>query len=209
MTHRVRMFLPICLFAGAFIVAGSVLAAADDAATADAAVRQPWLHVGGRIGVTYEFGNKAEFNNAVQQFYPNNFTYFPLYSRVGAALSERVPIGKTGHRFTVSQLLEVTGLDQNFALPSLTLLMGVETSFGLEAGLGPKLELSIANGGYYLAPSLVYAVGWRFQANQVEFPVAVLVEPFPPQRRVRVSIIAGIDYGIPRAEPKPQKPFNY
>ncbi len=171
--------------------------------------RVPWLYVGPRIGVGGEIAQPSNFNDTVQRVFPSGHSYFPVYSQIGLDLSERVSLAETGYHFFFSQLLAVSGLDQNFALPSLSFLLGAMTPFGLEAALGPQLELANDGGGAYVAPSLVYAVGYRLHVGFVSIPVMLFVDPLPPNRRIRLTILAGVDYGFAPSRPKPPPAFNY
>ena len=171
--------------------------------------RSPWLYLGPRIGVGGEIAQPSDFNDTVQRIFPSGHAYFPVYSQIGLDLSERVPLAQTGFHLSFSQLLTVVGLDQNFALPVLDLLLGATTPFGLEAGLGPQLELADDGSGISLAPSIVYAVGWRFSFGGVSLPVMMFIDPLPPTRRVRLAVLAGVDYGFTPPGPRPPAPFNY
>ena len=174
-----------------------------------AAPRPPWLFLGPRIGVGGEIAEPSDFNGTIQRLFPSGNSYFPVYSQLGIDLAERVPLAATGYNLSFSQLLTVSGLDQNFALPVLSLLLGVMTPFGLEASLGPQLEVANAGGGAFLAPSMVYAVGWRLTFGGISVPVTLFVNPLPPERRVRLAVLAGVDYGFSPSRPTPHPPFNY
>jgi hypothetical protein len=174
-----------------------------------AAPRPPWLFLGPRIGISGEISQPSDFNDTIQRFFPTGHSYFPVYSQIGVDLSERISLAQTGYHLFFSQLLTVSGLDQNFALPVLDLLLGAMTPFGLEAALGPQLELANDGSSTYLAPSMVYAVGWRFSISGLSLPVMLFVDPLPPTRRVRLTVLAGVDYGFTPPGPKPPSPFNY
>lgn len=176
---------------------------------APAAPRTPWLFLGPRIGISGEISQPSDFNDTIQRFFPTGHSYFPVYSQIGVDLSERISLAQTGYHLFFSQLLTVSGLDQNFALPVFDLLLGAMTPFGLEAALGPQLELANDGSSTYLAPSMVYAVGWRFSISGLSLPVMLFVDPLPPTRRVRLTVLAGVDYGFVPPGPKPPSPFNY
>jgi len=209
-------FVGLIAFLGVILAAEPGIAwAQDEGGTAPAQAepspppRSPWLSLGPRVGVGGEIAQPSDFNDTVQRIFPSGHTYFPVYSQIGVDLSEQVPLAQTGFHLYFSQLLTVVGLDQNFALPVLDLLLGATTPFGLEAGLGPQLELADDGSGVSLAPSIVYAVGWRFSFGGVSLPVMMFVDPLPPTRRLRLAVLAGVDYGFTPPAPKPPAPFNY
>ncbi len=170
----------------------------------------PWLFLGLRVAVAGEITQPAGFNAAIQSFYPSPNAYFPVYSQIGLNLAEQVSIAESGYRLSFSELVLLSGLDQNFALPLLRLMVGVLMPFGLEAGLGPQLELTKTSSAIGVAPSLIYSIGWRFSIGAVTLPVTLVVDPLPPERHVRVSLMAGVDYGLsPSRPPTPKTPFNY
>ena len=168
-----------------------------------------WLYVGPRIAVAGEIAQPADFNAEIQRFYPSSSSYFPVYSQIGVEVGERVSLAGSGYRLSFREQVLVAGLDQNFALPVFRLMLGVLTPFGLEAAIGPQLELGYGSSTAGVSPSLVYSLGWRFSFGAVSVPVFVVADPLPPNRKVRVSIMAGVDYGFSPARPKPTAPFNY
>ena len=206
--------LAACLFvaAGSAWAAGTSSPAASGSSVAASQSSAPWLFVGGRIGAGYEYAKPSDFNSLIQPFFPSANSYFPVYSTLGLSVTESIAIAQTGFRFTMTQLPSVSGLEQNYAMPRLTLLFGVQTGFGLEGGVGPQIEPVVASAGSGVAvgPSLVYAVGWRFSFGRVSVPVTLMVDPLPPHRHPRATLMAGIDYGFAPKAPKPRRaPFNY
>ena len=190
-------------------VAAPVLAAAQAGPAASGHARTPWLYLGTRLGAEYQLESPGDFNDSIQKLSPGNQSYFPVYSRIGISIIERVPIGNTGSSFTLNQLAEVSGLDQNFVLPSGTLLVGIHLPSGLEAALGPRIEPFAESGGVKTVPSLVYSIGWRFKIGRSSLPVDVMVDPLPPGRHLRLALVTGIDYGFAPHRSKPSQPFNY
>jgi hypothetical protein len=175
-----------------------------------AAPRPPWLFIGPRVGVGGEIAQPSDFNDSVQRLFPSGNSYFPVYSQLGVDVAERIPLAETGYHLFFNQLFTVSGLDQNYALPVFSLLLGAMTPFGLEAALGPQLELANSGSGSYVAPSIVYALGWRFSVDGISIPLTLFVNPLPPTRWVRLTVLAGVDYGFSPSRPKPPTPpFNY
>ncbi len=174
--------------------------------------KPPWLHVGLRLGVTGAVADPAVFTKYVQSVYPGNRQYFPLYSQIGIGLEQRVPLGFVGGRLVFQELVLVSGLDQNFALPLLGLLMGYRFPFGLDLGLGPELTLGRQGTKIVVLPALMYSVGWYFSIGNFSIPVLLLFSPLPPDRAMRFTLLSGFDYGVRIRLPKREKkktPFNY
>jgi len=174
--------------------------------------KPPWFHVGLRLGVTGAVADPGNFTKNVQSVYPGNRQYFPLYSQVGIALEQRVPLGFVGGRLVFQELVLVSGLDQNFALPLLGLLMSYRFPFGLDLGLGPELTLGRQEAKIVVLPALMYSVGWYFSIGNFSIPVLLLFSPLPPDRAMRITLLSGFDYGVRIKLPKREKkktPFNY
>lgn len=197
----------VLLLVGAIFASTPFLAAAQDAA--GGASGTPWLFLGGRIGVEYQSQTPADFNASIQKLYPGSTTYFPVYSTIGISLTERIPVGSAGYSVTINQLAGISGIDQNFFLPSGTLLLGIHMPFGLQMALGPRIEPFADGGSVKTTPSLVYTVGWRFELGKASIPVDIVVDPLPPGRHLKVALVAGIDFGFAPQSSKPSQPFNY
>jgi hypothetical protein len=73
------------------------------------------------------------------------------------------------------------GLDQGYAVPSVSWMVGVRSSEGLEFGLGPN----VSPGGVALA----LAAGVTVRAGVVNVPLNVAI--VPSQAGMRVSMLAG------------------
>lgn len=211
----VLIFLLFSCLAAAASAAGNNPAPTGTSTPAAKPATAPWLLVGGRIGAAYEYAKPSTFNALIQPFFPSRSTYFPVYSIVGVSLTESIAISDTGFRLALTQLPAVSGLDQNYAMPQVTLLVGIQTAFGLEGGVGAQLEPVLAAGSSNIevGPSLVYSVGWRFTFGKVSVPITLTADPLPPGRHrghPRVLLTAGIDYGFAPSAPKaPKTPFNY
>lgn len=195
------------------LVAGSLHAFGQTTpANTKSPVKLPWLLVGGRIGLEYDFTSQSSFNARIQAIFPTTsktVEYFPLYSHIGVSVTERIPIGDTGFRMTITELPLVSGFDQNYSLPSFTLLIGFETDFGLMVSAGPSIEPISKSGGLAPGLSLIYSAGYRLTLGSISIPMALLVDPLPPDRHVRLGLIAGVDYGFRPSIPKKSTPFNY
>jgi hypothetical protein len=73
------------------------------------------------------------------------------------------------------------GLDQGFAIPSLSWMVGLRTRNGAEFGLGPN----ITPGG----TALVFAAGHTFKSSIMNVPVNLAV--IPSRNGVRVTFLTG------------------
>jgi hypothetical protein len=174
--------------------------------------KPPWLHVGIRLGVTGAVADPGDFTRYVQSVFPGYRQYFPLYTEIGLGLEQRVPLSFVSGRLVFQELILVSGLDQNFALPVLGLLMGYRFPFGLDLGLGPELTLGRQGAAIVLLPALMYSVGWYFNIGNFSIPVLLVYSPLPPDRKMRITLLSGFDFGVRIKLPKREKektPFNY
>ena len=92
----------------------------------------------------------------------------------------RLPNGISG---LVEFVPLVGGLDQGYFLPSLSALLGVRGSKGLEFGVGPNVTLA--------GVGLVMAVGTSVQSNGINFPINLALAP--SKDGVRVSLVVGFN----------------
>jgi hypothetical protein len=170
----------------------------------------PWLWVGPRIGITGEISKPSDFDDRIQQFFPKSRKYFPVYSEIGLAVEQRIRIGGSGYQLFLQQRILVGGLDQTVALPSLSLLLGFSTPFGLEIGLGPNFSLEEKSDGAVIAPAMVYTLAWTFFISDgIKIPVIFSAVPIPPEGKARLSLLAGLDFGLRFKREKKMTPFNY
>ena len=116
---------------------------------------QPWLWVGPRIGITGVISKPADFDTTIQQFFPKSRQYFPLFSEIGVAAEQRIRIGDSGYELFLQERFLVGGLDQTVVLPSLSVLLGFSTSFGLETAFasGPTSHCPSGVNGRPCCPS--------------------------------------------------------
>jgi hypothetical protein len=174
--------------------------------------KPPWFHAGIRLGLTGAVADPGDFTRNVQSVFPGRQSYFPLYSQIGLGLEQRIPLSSAGGGIVFQELVLVSGLDQNFALPVLGLLMGYRFPFGLDLGLGPELTLARREADIVVLPALMYSVGWYFHAGNFSIPVLLVYSPMPPDRKMRFTLLSGFDFGVRFKLPKREKkktPFNY
>jgi hypothetical protein len=176
------------------------------AAAQQAQAREPWLFVGPRVGVTWAMTGISQFDQEFQALYSAERSYFPLYSQLGLSLAQHLRLRPSGFRLTIQEGALLSGLDQNFALPSVNLLVGVHLHFGLEASLGPELTFP-PDGG--VQPALIYTLGWRFPFNKASVPVLLVFSPLPDDRLARLTLLSGIDFELLPKISRKKTPFNY
>jgi hypothetical protein len=197
----------ICICAGAFFLIATALLPAQAEEE-----KPPWLFAGMRLGLTGAIADPGDFTRYVQSVFPGYRQYFPLYTQVGLGLQQRVPLGFASGRLVFQELILVSGLDQNFALPLLGLLMGYRFPFGLDISLGPELTLGRQGADIVLLPALMYSVGWYFDIGNFSIPVLLLYNPLPPDRKMKFTLLSGFDFGVRIRLAKREKektPFNY
>ncbi len=197
----------ICLFAGAFLLVAAALLHAQAEEE-----KPPWLYAGFRLGLTGAIADPVDFTNSVQAVFPGYRQYFPLYTQIGLALEQQVPLSFASGQLVVQELVLVSGLDQNFALPLLGLLLGYRFPFGLAVALGPELTLGRQDANIVLLPALMYSVGWYFNVGDFSIPILLLYSPLPPDRKMKFTLLSGFDFGVRIRLPKREKeksPFNY
>jgi hypothetical protein len=117
-----------------------------------------------------------------------------------------VRLHPSGSRLMIQESALLSGLDQNYALPALNLLVGVHFSSGLEASLGPELTFPPSGG---VQAALVYAVGWRFPLKAASVPVLLVFSPLPEDRLARLTLLSGIDFELLPKIHRKKTPFNY
>jgi hypothetical protein len=167
---------------------------------------EPWLFVGPRAGVTWALTSVSRFDQELQEQYPGERSYFPLYSQLGFSLAQHVRLHPSGSRLMIQEGALLSGLDQNYALPALNLLVGVHFSSGLEASLGPELTFPPSGGAQ---AALVYAVGLRFSLKAASVPVLLVLSPLPEDRLARLTLLSGIDFELLPKIHRKKTPFNY
>lgn len=155
------------------------------------------LVFGPRVGVTYLFSQIAEFNDALQQIFPNpERGYFPLITQFGINLEQRIRLGDTKSHFAFQELLLIGGLDQSIVIPNLIVMIGFRSHTGLEFGLGPYMAMSKSEIGIEF--SVVYAIGWTFSFKGVYVPVDLAIVPTPADGFPRISLLTGFNFDIVR-----------
>jgi hypothetical protein len=134
-----------------------------------------------------------DFNDAVQEVFPNpDRQYIPIFTQFGINFEQRIRLGDTRSHFAFQEVLLLGGVDQNFFLPSLSVLIGFRSRAGLEFGLGPNLTLQSLSGDLEAGLAVVFSVGWTFTFSNVFVPVDLAFVPSPLGSRV--SLLTGFNF---------------
>ncbi|MBW8003557.1 MAG: hypothetical protein FVQ80_16350 [Planctomycetes bacterium] len=152
---------------------------------------------GPRVGVSWVIATPEQFNESVQQIFPDETrAYFPIFTQFGINLEQRIRLGTTKSHFAFQEVLVIGGLDQNIVLPSLNFLIGFRSHAGLEFGLGPNISMSRSAGDIEITVSVVYAVGWTFFFQNVFVPVNIAVVPTPSDGHPRITFLTGFNFKL-------------
>jgi hypothetical protein len=151
---------------------------------------------GPRAGITYVAADPDSFTTSVNDIYHTNNDYFPLFSEIGLSVQQHIRISTTESYFTFQELLLIGGLDQNIVLPSISLLLGYVSPFGLNVGLGPYLTLQGSEGKAGIAASMVFKAGWTFRIHDVALPVSFTIVPLPGNDMPILKLLTGLDFNF-------------
>ncbi len=188
----IHPFLTVLLIA---LFSCGILFAQEEDASIDAE-KEAWFFAGPRLGLTGVTQSRDSFDAAIQNIYPSNRKYFPLYSQLGLGFEQRIQLGDGGSSLTFQELGFVGGLDQNVALPSFSFFFTFKFAFGFELGLGPEIGIKAPNGSIEADLSLVYLMGWTFGANGFSIPIYFSIIPTPTGGYPRMSLYSGINFPI-------------
>lgn len=155
------------------------------------------LVIGPRVGATVIVARPAEFDNAVQEMYPDSERkYFPVITQFGISLEQRIKLGDTESHFAFQEVITLGGLDQNIVIPSFNFLIGFRSRMGLEIGMGPNISMKKTGDSIKPTVSVIYAVGWTFSFKDVYVPVDIAVVPTPSDGCPRISVLTGFNFEI-------------
>jgi hypothetical protein len=151
------------------------------------------LAFGPRVGVSYVLVGSQEFNDAVQEIFPDpSREYFPIFTQFGLNFEQRIRLGDTRSHFAFQEVLLLGGVDQNFYLPSLSVLIGFRSRTGLEFGMGPNLSLKRSSGSTEPSLAVVFSAGWTFMFSNVFVPVDLAFVPSPEGSRL--TLLTGFNF---------------
>jgi hypothetical protein len=148
---------------------------------------------GPRIGVSYVLASFQDFNDEVQEIFPDaSREYIPIFTQFGLNLEQRIRLGNTRSHFAFQEVLLVGGLDQGIFLPSLTALVGFRSRAGLEFGMGPNVSLKRDAGEVGVGLAVAFSAGWTFTFSNVFVPVDLAFVPSPTGSRL--SLLTGFNF---------------
>jgi hypothetical protein len=146
------------------------------------------------VGVMYVAAPQGEFNDALQQMYPNaERDYQPLLTHFGVNFEQRIRLGNTGSHFAFQEVFTIAGIDQGMALPYFSLLVGFRSRRGPQFGLGPLLLVRWTSEELEIAVSVVYSVGWGFSFHDAYVPLSIAVVPTPRDGHPTFGLFSGFD----------------
>lgn len=133
---------------------------------------------GPRFGLTYlSVGIKEK----VEEF--TTMTVTPLVTQFGWQWEKRFFTMDGGPTGVSEWVLLIGGLEQSLFLPSLTWIVGIRSTNGVEFGVGPNVTPAGA--------ALAMAGGFTVQSGPIFFPINVAV--VPSRAGLRVSLLAGFN----------------
>jgi hypothetical protein len=144
---------------------------------------------GPRVGFTYVFIDVEAYTDEIHEI-PifDGERYVPFMSQFGISCEQRIRLGTTKSHFAFQEVVLIGGIDQSVAIPTIALLLGYRSEFGLELGLGPKWSLSGFN--------VVYAAGWTFNYQEVYVPVDIVFVPDIANGHHSVSLYTGFNFNL-------------
>ena len=168
---------------------------AGEARAEDQEGRARWMF-GPRVGVSCVAAKRDDFNSSVQDLFPGDRKYFPLFSQIGISSEQLIRLGKTRNHFAFQELILVGGLEQNIALPDVSVLLGFKTHFGLELGLGPDVGIRSSGGELRFSLALALAVGWTLRFKGISVPITFIAVPTPADVMPRFSLLTGFNFEV-------------
>jgi hypothetical protein len=133
---------------------------------------------GPRIGFTIL---SQRYSDMVNENFGNDIN--PFITQFGWQFETRIFTLESGASGLFEFIPLIGGLEQGKFLPSLSALVGLRSSKGLEFGVGPNLSVSGAG--------LVFAAGTNFQTQGINFPVNVAF--VPSKDGARFSVLFGFN----------------
>lgn len=120
--------------------------------------RNPYNLSGPRIGVTYL---SSEFVQSIEK--KHDVKLNPWIAQIGWQWEKRFFTVRSGTTAVSEWVILVGGFEQERLLPSLSWLLGMRNSKGVELGAGPNLSLS--------GTAFVLATGITLTSDEVHFPI--------------------------------------
>lgn len=135
---------------------------------------------GPRIGITHV--GPGQMREGLKE----NFGGTPTLSQFGWAFESRLFTTKQGASGTLTFIPLVAGVEQGLFLPSITGLVGVRTSGGIDFGIGPNLSVGGAG--------LAMMAGTTVKLQGIEIPVHIAA--VPTNKGIIFNFLAG--FNIPK-----------
>jgi len=135
---------------------------------------EPWTLLGPRVGVTWAMTGISQFDQEFQALYSAERSYFSLYSSLGLSWPASAP-APSGFRLMIQGRALLSGLDQNYALPSVTCWSACTSASGWRPSLGPELTFP-PDGGSAACPDL--RPGMAFSFKEASVPVLLVLSRF-------------------------------
>jgi len=149
--------------------------------------------IGPRIGMTYMFIDRNEFDEALKENYPFSLdmdkNYMPLTTLFALNLEQRILLGRSKNHFCFQEIIGISGVEQALIIPTAAIFLAYRADFGLEVGVGPLWTMA---GGL----SVAYAVGWTFSFDDVYVPLDVVFVPDFNENHHRLTISTGFNFDI-------------
>ena len=148
---------------------------------------------GPRIGLTFVTeGIAADFINEGFDYvdddnYINGETGSAIISQYGWQWESRFADGGGDISGIVEWVALVGGMEKGLFLPSLSSVIGLRTSNGLEFGVGPNLSLS--------GIGMIFAIGHNFKSGSLNLPVNLVFVPGRNESGARISLMVGFNMG--------------
>jgi len=155
------------------------------------------LIVGPRVGVTAIIMDFEQFNNEMQEGFPKEEDYFPIFTEFGFSAKQQIAMGDSGRDLIIEELLLIAGLDQSFAIPAFRFLLGIEGRIGSEIKVGPYLVFADNSGKVGLKASFVYAIGFSIRSGDMIMPIDISFVPQPTYWQPRITVTTGLSFRVP------------
>ena len=158
---------------------------------------------GPRIGVTFiTAGTSADFihegvNSLENEANEKGKTGSATITQYGWQWESRFADGGGDVTGIVEWVALVGGMEQGLFLPSVSSVIGMRTSNGLEVGVGPNLSLT--------GVGMVFAIGHNFKSGSLNLPVNLVFMPgkkssdkvdgkdYPYNSGLRISLMVGFN----------------
>lgn len=158
-------------------------------------------HMGPRFGVSYTFaGNDEDGYN----YYDYDSFDYRLKERLltvfGVNFQQRFKLGNTEHRFAFQEAFSWEGLETEYAVPCLMLLMGFQTASGIEAGAGPAFTAE--------GRRIAFTFGYEFRTNGINIPLDLLLLLPKDEAGITLTLTVGFNFNMRQFFFKPHTLFG-